>query len=162
MKKIETEELKRIQVDILKDIHEFCSINNIHYSLAYGTLLGAIRHQGYIPWDDDIDIMMLRSDYEKFIHTFPGSFKHLSICAPELDLNYYAPYANVWDNRTILDEGINNADHRGKTIGIKIDVFPIDKTSSSRLFEFYSRILYKLLFSHRYRRNNTYRHHHRL
>ncbi len=155
MRIIETEELKRIQIDILKDVHDFCSRNGINYSLAYGTLLGAIRHKGYIPWDDDIDIMMLRSDYERFIHTFSGSFEHLSICSPELDLNYYAPYANVWDNRTLLEEGVNNANHRGKKIGIKIDVFPIDKTSSNRLFELYSRILYKLWYSHRYRKNNN-------
>ena len=158
MRIIETEELKRIQIDILKDVHDFCSSNGINYSLAYGTLLGAIRHKGYIPWDDDIDIMMLRSDYDRFIQTFPGSFKHLSICSPELDLNYYAPYANVWDNRTVLKEGANNADHRGKIIGIKIDVFPIDKTSSSRLFNLYCRVLYKLWFSHRYRKDNTCKH----
>ena len=159
MRIIETEELKRIQIDILKDVHDFCSSNGINYSLAYGTLLGAIRHKGYIPWDDDIDIMMLRSDYDRFIQTFPGSFKHLSICSPELDLNYYAPYANVWDNRTVLEEGVNNANHRGQSIGIKIDVFPIDKTSSSRLFELYSRILYKLWYSHRYRINIKNEHH---
>lgn len=153
MKTIEAEDLKRIQIDILKDVHCFCLSNDIHYSLAYGTLLGAIRHKGYIPWDDDIDIMMLRQDYEKFIRTFPGSFEHLSICSPEIDLNYYAPYANVWDNRTVLEEGVNIDNHRGQSIGIKIDVFPIDRTSSSRLFAFYSRILYRLWYSHRYRKN---------
>ena len=158
MRMIETEELKRIQIDILKDVHDFCSRNDIHYSLAYGTLLGAIRHKGYIPWDDDIDIMMPRQDYEIFLRTFPGSFEHLNICAPEIDLNYYAPYANVWDNRTVLEEGVNTADHRGQTIGIKIDVFPIDKTSSSRLFELHSRILYKLWYSHRYRKSITSEH----
>ena len=72
MKKIALDEMKRIQVDILKDVHQFCIENNIHYTLIFGTLLGAIRHKGYIPWDDDIDIAMMRPDYEKFV----ASYKH--------------------------------------------------------------------------------------
>lgn len=67
---INLNEQKRIQLEILDDIHMFCLQNGIRYSLAYGTLLGAIRHQGYIPWDDDIDLMMPRTDYEKFLRSY--------------------------------------------------------------------------------------------
>lgn len=127
MKEISFEEIKLLQLEILKDIDFFCVKNGIKYSLAYGTLIGAVRHKGYIPWDDDIDIMMPRADYDRFVATFNGAFSHLSLLAPELDINFYAPYANVYDNRTHLSEDYN--DHRGLSIGIKIDVFPIDTVS---------------------------------
>ena len=70
MKPINQTELKQVQLDILNDIHVFCSENGIRYYLFVGTLLGAIRHQGYIPWDDDIDICMRREDYSKFFETY--------------------------------------------------------------------------------------------
>lgn len=134
MKQIDIEELKQLQCDILYKIHIFCHENNIKYSLAYGTLLGAVRHKGYIPWDDDVDIMMLRADYDRFIYNFSGAYPELSICAPELDLDYYTPYCNVWDNRTKLYENVcDNIEydkHRGFDIGVKIDVFPIDAVPS--------------------------------
>ena len=69
MKEIHIEELKRIQLDILTAVDEFCKEYNINYSLSSGTLIGAVRHQGYIPWDDDIDIMMSRKDYNRFVET---------------------------------------------------------------------------------------------
>ncbi len=70
MKEIGTEESKEIQIGIMKFIHDFCVKNNIRYSLAYGSAIGAIRHKGFIPWDDDIDIMLLREDYNRFITLF--------------------------------------------------------------------------------------------
>lgn len=124
MKEIYIEELKRIQVDILQVIHSFCISNDIRYTLHAGTLLGAVRHKGYIPWDDDIDIAMPRPDYNRFIQTFNGYTPSLVVMAPELDWNYYAPYANVVDRRTFVQEGV--VSHRGMDVGIKIDIFPID------------------------------------
>ena len=124
MKEIGIEELKQIQLDILLDVHAFCMDNGIEYILTGGTGIGAIRHKGYIPWDDDIDIAMTRPNYDKFLQSFNGYYKHLEVYAPELDWNYYAPYANVCDVRTIVDEPLIG--HNGYQIGIKIDVFPID------------------------------------
>lgn len=145
MRKIEVEELKKIQLDILKEVDKFCRVNKIDYSLAYGTLLGAVRHKGYIPWDDDIDIMMTRPNYEKFIHSFNGFYKHLYVISPELNWDFYAPYANVCDNRTYLSEGGNN--HRGE-MGIKIDVFPIDGVPTE--YKAYNRMQREILWFEKY------------
>ena len=128
MKYIELSELKRLQVELLEKIHQFCKQNNIRYSLSYGTLIGAIRHHGYIPWDDDIDIMMPRPDYERFLEKFNGCFPDIFVKAPELIWSYYAPYANVIDTRIVLSEEHTN--HLGEQIGMKIDVFPVDGAPS--------------------------------
>lgn len=124
MKEILIDELKELQLQILKQVDSFCRENGIKYFLCAGSLIGAIRHHGYIPWDDDIDIMMLREDYNKFLNIFNGRVHNLCVKAPELDWNYYAPYANVFDTRTLIDEGENG--HLGEDIGIKIDIFPYD------------------------------------
>lgn len=124
MRKISYDEIKSIQLEILIDVATFCKKYGIKYSLAYGTLIGAIRHKGYIPWDDDIDIMMPREDYNRFLDLFNNEYSHLSVIAPELNDNFYAPYANVFNNRTLLKEiGIS---HRNVNIGVKIDIFPMD------------------------------------
>ena len=62
MNKLDTDTVKEIQMDILSSVDTFCKENNIRYFICGGTLIGAVRHKGYIPWDDDIDIMMLRKD----------------------------------------------------------------------------------------------------
>lgn len=121
MKKIALDEMKRIQVDILKDVHQFCIENNIHYTLIFGTLLGAIRHKGYIPWDDDIDIAMMRPDYEKFVASYKHKEGWYHVYDFRKDKDYHNPYAKVADTRTILEENVSTKD-----IGINIDVFPFD------------------------------------
>lgn len=122
-KEIFLEELKEIQLTILEAVHSFCLENNIMYSLACGTSLGAIRHKGYIPWDDDIDIYMLREDYEKFLRIFPRNYKdRFNVVSLPTHPSYSLPFAKVEDATTILHEkGIIGTD-----IGINIDVFPVD------------------------------------
>ena len=66
-KPISIEERKVVQLEMLKEINSFCKANNIRYSLAFGTLLGAVRHKGFIPWDDDVDIMMPLPDMLRFL-----------------------------------------------------------------------------------------------
>ena len=124
MKEISLEELKQLQLDILCSVDKFCRERGIQYTLYFGTLLGAIRHKGYIPWDDDIDIAMTRANYDVFINSFNGYDDNLRVFSPELDYNYYAPYANVCDIRTLLIE--ESMDHNRQEIGVKIDVFPLD------------------------------------
>ena len=70
MKIIPIEEVKKIQLDILDSVAQFCEERGLRYYLAYGTLLGAVRHKGYIPWDDDIDLHMPRPDYERFLREY--------------------------------------------------------------------------------------------
>ena len=142
MKEISDKELLQLQLDILRDVDSFCRKNGIEYFLVGGTGIGAVRHGGYIPWDDDIDIGMTRPNYDRFIKLFNGTYNNLKVYAPEEDWDYYAPYANVCDTRTILDEGANG--HNGKDVGVKIDIFPYDGVSSGEDFEMIRRQSLKL------------------
>lgn len=121
-------DIKNISLNILNVVNDFCIANNIQYSLAYGTLLGAVRHKGFIPWDDDIDIMMLREDYDRFIAEFPHDKNSLfSVASYEIDSNFRYPFAKVVCNSTIKDE-------LGYTkYGVGIDLFPIDKIPKDKL-----------------------------
>lgn len=63
----EIQKLHKAELEILDVVHQICVSNGLKYSLAYGSLLGAVRHGGFIPWDDDVDLMMPRADYERFL-----------------------------------------------------------------------------------------------
>ena len=106
MRMIGQKECREIQMAILDEIERICKVNNLTYSLAYGTLLGAVRHKGYIPWDDDIDICLLREDYEKLIAILkdknaPGSKEWLTLVDDTCD-GYFYPFAKAYDNRTTV------------------------------------------------------------
>lgn len=121
---IETDELKEICLEILQAVHGFCEENGIMYSLACGTLIGAVRHKGYIPWDDDIDLYMLRDDYNKFLSIFPQIYKDkYSLVSLERSSQWNCPFAKVFDIRTIM---IEDKRTEIKGVGIGIDIFPID------------------------------------
>lgn len=124
MRQIEFDELRAIQLEILKKVDEYCISHSINYSLAYGTLIGAVRHKGYIPWDDDIDIMMPRMDYDSFLRGFNGAYTDLKVVSPESFNSYYAPYANVYYTKTKLEEP--HIKQCFADLGVKIDVFPVD------------------------------------
>lgn len=113
------DEIRGVQVAILDKVHSFCIDNNLRYSLSGGTLLGAVRHKGYIPWDDDIDIMMPRPDYEKLLLEFCGKYKHLIIQDYNTDVAYRLRWARIYDDRTILIS-------RNTIDGVFVDVFPVD------------------------------------
>jgi lipopolysaccharide cholinephosphotransferase len=122
MKQIELEELKEIQLEILDQVHNFCIANNIKYWIDCGTLLGAIRHKGYIPWDDDIDVGMLREDYERFIHTFNDQNTKYKCYSIENNKRFGYSFAKVLDTDTILYE----PNKHGMKSAVNIDIFVYD------------------------------------
>ena len=122
------EELRGVreqELAVLREVDRLCAAHGLRYCLGYGTLLGAIRHKGFIPWDDDVDIAMPREDFDRL----------REICATELDgrffyqshytdKNYYYPYDKIRVNGTVFRE-IFFAD-RDMHQGVFIDVFPVD------------------------------------
>lgn len=122
-KKLTIEECKRIQLEILNYIDSICHQNNLRYFLCGGTLLGAIRHKGFIPWDDDIDIMLPRPDYRKLIDLLKDDNRYKSLSA-YYQKDYIYPFAKVVDLSTSLYE--NQVKYDIKDYGVYVDLFPLD------------------------------------
>ena len=119
MKEIEQEAYKRIPLEILIHFADFCEKNNLRYSLAYGTLLGAVRHKGFIPWDDDIDVIMPRADYERFkaiYHSDRYPFSDMTI-----NKHHPTPMGKVYDSQTFF-----YSNRIRRSYGLFIDVFTVD------------------------------------
>jgi lipopolysaccharide cholinephosphotransferase len=117
--------LKQYQLGNLLALHRFCTEKKINYSLAYGSLLGAIRHQGIIPWDDDIDVCLLRDEYNRLIQEFPIQLEgKYSLHSLERQKDYVRPYARLCDDTT-LETFQDNVPM--PPMGIGIDIFPIDE-----------------------------------
>ena len=123
MKEINLKELRKIQLEILDNVDNFCKKHNINYWLDCGTLLGAVRHSGYIPWDDDIDIGMLREDYDKFLTQYNKNNKRYQLFAVENSDDYYFAFGKVIDTNTVLYEPDEKT---GIKCGVYIDIFVYD------------------------------------
>ncbi len=119
-KTLSKDEIQSCCLDILKQFDSVCRANDLTYWAAGGTLLGAVRHQGFIPWDDDVDLMMPRPDYEKFIRLFSSDELCLSCCYSDDD--YKTPFIRLWNPKTRLIWRLSNE----REIGVFIDIFPID------------------------------------
>lgn len=135
MKELSKDELRNLQLNILKYIHEVCTENNITYYIFFGTLIGAVRHKGFIPWDDDIDICMKREDYNKFAKIVKKQNKY-DILSYETDPKYYFAFARVSDKNTqLILKNIREVNN----FGVFIDVFQIDNAPfENEIEEWYS------------------------
>lgn len=118
--KLTLKDRQNISLQILIEVDKFCKENNIKYFLGCGTLLGAIRHKGFIPWDDDIDILMFRDDFNSFIEKYKSDRYCLS---KPLDGRFCI--GKVYDPKTIEFEKDISYKKR-KPIGVDIDIFPLD------------------------------------
>lgn len=113
------------QLEIAKEIRRVCDENGINYFLDSGTLLGAVRHKGFIPWDDDLDLGMLREDYEKFCEIAPEKLDpKYCLQTWRTDKNYPLPFGKVRKRNTVYVEGKSDQSTEN---GIYVDIFPYDK-----------------------------------
>lgn len=140
----------KVEQGILDVFHGFCKDYNISYSLGYGTLLGAIRHNGFIPWDDDIDIIMLRSEYDKFITLWkehPVEGYVLQCDYDKYDDDYPNNFCKLRKDHTAFIQGENEKKKKYHK-GIFIDIFPMDRVAPQgiarniQLYAFFLNMLY--------------------
>ena len=129
MRKMTPEEVKQTEFDILCSFDDICKEHGLAYCLAYGTCLGAIRHEGFIPWDDDIDVYMPRDDYEALYRLYTDdaiNWKYSIVSSR--DGSSYHPTYKVTDPNTICHESFIDKRY---SIGLWIDVFPLDAVDLS-------------------------------
>ena len=130
MKEISLQEQKSIMLEMLKSFHEFCQEHGLRYYLTGGTLLGAVRHRGYIPWDDDIDVGMPRKDYEIFSKIYNNEKKekdyYFYTFHNEPDL--YVSSGKLVHTGTMMEEAVDSP----VKLGVYLDVFPLDTLGNSR------------------------------
>lgn len=120
------ERVHQVELGNLAYFDQLCQELDLSYFLMGGSLLGAVRHQGFIPWDDDVDVGLLRADYDRFLAAAPAALatSHYFLQTPASDENYALSYAKLLDRNTYIEEkkNVNNARK-----GIFIDIFPLDR-----------------------------------
>ena len=148
-----TEKMKRVwavQLAMLDEVERICRKYGLRYFADSGTLIGAVRDKGYIPWDDDIDLAMLREDYERFVKVAPRELgEGLKLQTVYTEENYLRGHAQIRDGRTT---GYNEEDARaGYNCGIFIDIFPLDGMPdgklAARLWAFQVRLCWMVLYT---------------
>ena len=123
-KKLDIDEIKEVELGVMDYIHNICKEKGINYSLAYGSLLGAVRHRGFIPWDDDLDIALKRDQYDKLYQAILEDNSSIyKVVSWENDSRYPYPFYRVYDSRTVYE---NNYIQNDIELGICVDVFPFD------------------------------------
>jgi lipopolysaccharide cholinephosphotransferase len=125
-------EIQLVQLQILTEFDRICKKNDINYQLFAGTLLGAVRHKGFIPWDDDVDVCMLRSEYDRFLEIAQQELDNeFFLQTTDTDPEYYHQFARIRKNGTFFHQ------HKYERFdihkGIFIDVFPLDAISDNVL-----------------------------
>lgn len=133
-------------LEMLKYIDEICNVHGIQYWLSSGTLIGAIRHEGFIPWDDDLDIEMTKEDFKKFVKIISEDKNSGYVLQThKTDFNYFAPYAKLRDLHSKIKEDNTNDSHY-KYNGVYIDVFIMVPSSSSKINDISDKFQFFLLY----------------
>ena len=119
--------LRKVQIEIMDYVFDFCEKHDLKIMLYGGTLLGAVRHKGYIPWDDDIDLAMPRADFEKFIELWQDTDK-LQLDYYTTNSDYWLPFMKIRNSKTKFIESDIQENYNGPT-GIWVDIMPFDNAS---------------------------------
>ena len=127
MRKLELKEIQAIELSVLQHFDEFCRQHEIKYFLSNGTLLGAVKYKGFIPWDDDIDVFVPREYYNRLIAEYPKDGKWQMLCR-ENNEHYPMPFAKLSDSTTVIkgQTRLNTYEY-----GVHIDILPLDYFASN-------------------------------
>jgi len=137
--------IHKIQIEMMKELHCICKENQLRYTVLCGSLLGAVRHKGFIPWDDDMDIGLVREDYDKLLEILKNKpIKDCFLQDFSTDEHYYQPYAKLLKENTVYIEKFRMG-CKAKN-GIFIDIFPLDYIKkpgllSSKVKRLFSRLI---------------------
>ena len=137
---LDTIQIKKIATKILVEFDRICRSNEICYSIAYGTMLGAVRHHGFIPWDDDVDVIVTREAYNKILKVAYQMKPDYELISLDTNSSFMAPLAKIVDKNTELYQ----LSHKGEkvTLGVYIDVFVYDKVPRDKTKR---QLLYKIV-----------------
>lgn len=133
MRKVPLEEQKRILVDMLSYFDSFCRKHEIEYSITWGTLIGAIRHKGFIPWDDDIDVMLDRKNYEKFLQLYSEKDEKYPLLSLRNSKKWSHTYSRIQDPSTTV-VWVDSSHNKLEKHGVWIDIMAIDNVPSDELY----------------------------
>lgn len=124
MRAMTLEEMKAVELEIMDEIDAICRQHGLTYFLGYGSVLGAVRHGGFIPWDDDMDVIMPRDDYEQLIAHFDKwrTSKNYALTFCRNDTSVYQ-FVKIIDTRTSVKERYVSASYK---TGVWVDIFPLD------------------------------------
>ena len=129
MESLSQEEIKKIELDVLRELDRVCAEHGLTYFLAYGTLIGALRHEGFIPWDDDIDVVMPRDDYEALFRLCrAGALADRYKLVSYRDRTSIYPFFKLVDTRTRAEETFIDEE---RALGLWVDIFPLERVRLS-------------------------------
>ncbi len=145
------DDIKKVLLETLCEFHDFCEENHLKYFLIGGTLLGAVRHKGFIPWDDDVDVIMLREEYNKLI-SLSSKFNYpLKLRAPQTEKDFIHPFMKLTNEKIVVEEQFE----KPFSSGVWIDIFPLDYTFEkifSQKIHFFIMYRLRLLLDLKYNR----------